>query len=149
MLTTCKLVDGKDFTKLPIFKLFSIFRVNHRYKINVLHLLLKLLFFSSSCLFSEQNQITLTEVGQYSYKQQPCSVSGWMMVRTWVEWIPALSRDHWLLRARGQLAAAPRAEHFRAFPVEMPLAQMPSRVKEQERNRIAEHRPDCFTSLYC
>lgn len=60
----------------------------------------------------------------------------WMMVRMWVEWIPALARDRWLLRARAQLAAAPRAEHFRTFPVEMPLAAC-TRLKYQagKRNR--------------
>lgn len=125
-LQMCKLVDGKDFTKLPIFKLFSIFRVNHRYKTNAfalefaLFLILLFIFRIKSNNFNRSRLVVL-QAAANAVCLAGCLLC-WMMVRTWVEWIPSLARPHRLLRGRGQLAAMPRAGHFRTFPVEMHLA---------------------------
>lgn len=87
------------------------------------HLLLKWLFLI--LLFVFRKKSSNFNRSRLVFLQMACSVSGWMFAllddRMWVEWIPALARGHRLLRARGQLAATPRAVHFRTFPVEMPL----------------------------
>lgn len=92
------------------------------------------------------------------FLQMACSVSGWMFAllddsQDVGGADPCSHQGPQASQGQGSAGSNPKSCALQDLPCGnasgcVHKAQTPGRVKEQERNCIAEHRPDCFMSLY-